>query len=135
MKLQRWDPPNSCTKMSAWIPCDDGDYCYSDDVARLEASHAELEAKCAVLEKQLSGYAEAFDCIDSAVSFAHRLIAEPEMIVTVDLPTERSEALHASVLEAAKDMLQWWESSGTSGGSGYIDRLRAAIAKAEREGI
>jgi len=43
MKLQRWDPPRSFpTKALAWIPCDDGDWCYSDDVDVLEQRCAEL---------------------------------------------------------------------------------------------
>lgn len=42
-KLQRYDPPRSYTKPIPWIKDEDGDWCDSDDVAMLEASHAELK--------------------------------------------------------------------------------------------
>lgn len=45
----------------------------------------------------------------------------------------RLEASHAELLEAAKDMLAWWDHRRPNeSAQDYINRLRAAIAKAER---
>ena len=53
MKLQRWDPPRSFpTKALAWIPCDDGDWCRTDDVDVLEQRCAELLERLEIMASQ-----------------------------------------------------------------------------------
>ena len=51
--------------------------------------------------------------------------------ITDRLPTERSEASHAELLAAAKAVVEYWDSPVPANGHVFIDRLRAAIAKAE----
>lgn len=55
-----------------------------------------------------------------------------EDVAELETKYEQLEASHAQLLETVKGFLRWWDSPTTVNG-GHIDRLRAAIAKAEGE--
>lgn len=53
--------------------------------------------------------------------------------VCMSYDVEKLEASHAELLAAAKDMLAWWDHRRPNeSAQDYINRLRNAVAKAER---
>lgn len=107
--------------------------CLDSDVARIEASHAEFEAKCAELQRLLDSYIEAFDVMNDSMTWAHRIIADPESIAVIDLPTESMVAKNAELLEALKQIFLQTDGRNSShiGQFRAWEIARAAIAKAE----
>ena len=101
-----------------------------------------LEVQFAQMRRQLEGYIQAFDCINEAMGFAHRAISDPDSIAVVDLPTETKDvnarliAAAPELLEAAEGIVSRWDSplwKDQPHTGVFIDRLRAAIAKAKGE--
>ena len=74
MKLQRYDAYEIHDYGTDYEPAEDGDICKSDDVARLEASHAELLA----VAKGLLGIADRHGWLHVAVDAARAAIAKAE---------------------------------------------------------
>lgn len=60
-------------------------------------------------------------------------LLKDELKRRADAKHAQVEASHAELLAAAKEVVKWWYSGAGQNVSGMIDRLRAAIAKAEGE--
>lgn len=114
----------------------DGDWVWYEDV----------EAQCGEVKRQLDAYVDAFDCINEAMGFAQRAIADPDSIAVVDLPTEsRNSEADIGLIAAAPELLEALEYAvniyGRFGAvvnepyhpGEWIEQANAAIAKARGE--